>query len=115
MSSSPYPVGLSILVVDDDPMMVEIIVSVLRDAGLSSIDTAADGTAALERLAANPIDLLVCDLNMPGMDGIRLMSHVALFAMRPAIILLSGEDQRVLDASRQFAEAKELTILGVLH
>lgn len=115
MSSSPCPIDLKTLVVDDDPLMVEVIVTVLRDAGLVGIETAADGTAALERLAANPIDLLVCDLNMPGMDGIRLMSRIASFAARPAIILLSGEDPRVLDASRQFAEAKTLTILGVLR
>ena len=115
MSSSLYPVGLRTLVVDDDPLMVEVIVGVLRDAGLTSIETAGEGAAALDHLAVHPIELLVCDLNMPGMDGIRLMSHVASFAIRPAIILLSGEDLRVLDASRQFAEAKELTILGVLR
>ncbi|HEY0660861.1 MAG TPA: EAL domain-containing response regulator [Lysobacter sp.] len=106
---------MSTLVVDDDPMMVEIVVTVLRDAGLTSIQTASDGRTALEQLARGPIELLVCDLNMPGMDGIRLMSHLSLFAAPPAIILLSGEDPRVLDASRQFAEAKNLTILGVLQ
>jgi EAL domain-containing protein (putative c-di-GMP-specific phosphodiesterase class I)/CheY-like chemotaxis protein len=115
MSSSPYPAGLNILVVDDDRLMVEVIVAVLRDAGLTSIETASDGKTALEQLARNPVELLVCDLNMPGMDGIRLMSHLSLFARPPAIILLSGEDPQVLDASRQFAEAKNLTILGVLR
>jgi EAL domain-containing protein (putative c-di-GMP-specific phosphodiesterase class I) len=42
------------------------------------------------------------------------MSHVASLPDSPAIILLSGEDPRVLDVSRQFAEAKGLTILGVM-
>jgi len=115
MFNSPHSAGPRTLVVDDDPTMVVIIVAVLRDAGLTSIETAADGTTALERLAADSIELLVCDLNMPGMDGIRLMSHIASFAVRPAIILISGEDQRVLDASQRFAEAKDLNILGVLR
>jgi EAL domain-containing protein (putative c-di-GMP-specific phosphodiesterase class I) len=114
MASSPYPVGLRALVVDDDPVMLEIISTLLSDAGLASLETATDGTAALERLAAHPVELLVCDLNMPGMDGVRLMSHIASLPNSPAIILLSGEDPRVLDVSRQFAEAKGLTILGVL-
>lgn len=114
MSSSLYPVGLRALVVDDDPMMVDIISALLSDAGLVSLETAGDGATALEYLAAGPVELLVCDLNMPGMDGIRLMSHVASLPDRPAIILLSGEDPRILDVSRQFAEAKGLTILGVL-
>lgn len=115
MPSSPYPVGLRVLVVDDDPMMVGIISTLLGDVGFRSLETADNGAAALDRLAAHPIELLICDLNMPGMDGIRLMSHVAALPNRPAIILLSGEDSRVLDVSRQFAEAKGLTILGVLR
>ncbi|WP_425478885.1 hypothetical protein [Lysobacter antibioticus] len=52
---------------------------------------------------------------MPGMDGIRLLSHVAALSCHPAAILLSGEDPRVLDSSQLFAEAKGLTILGTLR
>ncbi|GAB3092110.1 EAL domain-containing response regulator [Lysobacter terrae] len=85
---------------------------VLQDLGLTVVAVALDGTAALERLSSSPIDLLVCDLNMPGMDGIRLLSHVASLPARPAILLLSGEDPRILEAARQFAEAKQLTIIG---
>jgi EAL domain-containing protein (putative c-di-GMP-specific phosphodiesterase class I) len=105
---------LRVLVVDDDPMMVDIITTLLADAGYSLFETANDGATGLERLAAHPVELLICDLNMPGMDGIRLMSHVASLPNSPAVILLSGEDPRVLDVSRQFAEAKGLRILGVL-
>lgn len=112
MSRSPTFNGLSTLVVDDDPLMVEVISTVLRDLGLTTLDAATDGAAALQRMAESSIDLLVCDLNMPGMDGIRLLSHVASLPARPAIILLSGEDPRILEAACRFAEAKELTILG---
>jgi len=115
VSSSPIPVDLRILVVDDDPMMVSIIVAVLRDAGLSLIEAADGGAVALARLAAQPFDLLICDLNMPDMDGISLMRQVASFASPPAFLLLSGEDQRILNASRQYAEARKLTILGMLR
>jgi len=104
--------GLSTLVVDDDPLMVEVISTVLRDLGLAVVDGVADGAAALQRLGESTIDLLVCDLNMPGMDGIRLLSRVAALTTRPAIILLSGEDPRILEAACRFAEAKELTIIG---
>lgn len=112
MSRSPHLNGLSTLVVDDDPLMVEVISMVLHDLGLTVVDTAADGAAALERLGTSAVDLLVCDLNMPGMDGIRLLSHIASLPARPAIILLSGEDPRILETARQFAEAKDLTIIG---
>ncbi|WP_057923088.1 EAL domain-containing response regulator [Lysobacter capsici] len=102
------------LIVDDDPVMVEIISALLSDSGFESFETAGDGAAALERLIDQTFELMICDLNMPGMDGVRLMSMVASLAVTPAVILLSGEDPRVLDVSRQFAEAKGLTILGVL-
>jgi EAL domain-containing protein (putative c-di-GMP-specific phosphodiesterase class I) len=103
------------LVVDDDPLMTELIAMLLRDCGFAQVDTADSGQAALENLSRHPIHVLICDLNMPGMDGIQLMSRIAALEQRPAIILISGEHSRILDSSRQFAEAKQLTLLGVLR
>lgn len=103
---------LNILVVDDDRFMVEAVSIALRDLGVASIETATEGAAALDRLLASSFDLLICDLNMPGMDGLGLLGHVASLPVRPAIVLFSGEDPRILEAARQFAEAKSLTILG---
>lgn len=112
MSRPSYPPGVRTLVVDDDVFMADVIAVVLRDLGLTDVETATNGEAALQRIDAKRIDLLVCDLNMPGMDGIRLLSHVASLPERPAIILLSGEDARIIEGARQFAEAKQLTIIG---
>jgi EAL domain-containing protein (putative c-di-GMP-specific phosphodiesterase class I)/ActR/RegA family two-component response regulator len=106
---------LHALVVDDDPLMTELIAMLLRDCGIAQIDVADGGQAALEHLSRYAVHLLICDLNMPGMDGIQLMSRIAALEQRPAIILVSGEHSRILDSSRQFAEAKQLTLLGVLR
>lgn len=103
------------LVVDDDPLMTELIAMLLRDCGFAQIDTVDSGQAALEHLSRHASHVLICDLNMPGMDGIQLMSRIAELDQRPAIILVSGEHSRILDSSRQFAEAKQLTLLGVLR
>ncbi|WP_036147812.1 response regulator, partial [Lysobacter antibioticus] len=65
------------LIVDDDAMITEIISALLMSAGCESFDTEASGIDALERLAAGPFELMICDLNMPHMDGIHLMSQVA--------------------------------------
>ncbi|WP_230526314.1 response regulator [Noviluteimonas lactosilytica] len=100
--------------VDDDHLMVEVVSIVLRDLGVRGVDVATDGATALGRLSASSFDILVCDLNMPGMDGLRLLAHVAALPAHPSIILFSGEDPRILEAARQFAEAKTLTILGTL-
>ena len=58
----------SILVVYDDPMIRMFITCVLVDAGFS-VEEAADGRAALDRTAESTYDLIVLDLQMPGMDG----------------------------------------------
>lgn len=115
MSNSAYPVNLRVLVVDDDPVMLEVVAMVLRGAGFTSIETSLDGVRALETLVGSQVDLLICDLNMPGMDGIRLLSQVALLNRTPAIILLTGEGAQILGASRKFAEVKGLHLLGVLE
>jgi len=112
MTGLPHVKALRALVVDDDRFMLNIISLVLADLGLASVDTATDGEVALERLSRSTIDVLVCDLNMPQMDGIRLLGHVASMPAQPAVILLSGQDPRILEAARHFAEAKALTILG---
>lgn len=114
MGGSPHISTLRTLVVDDDHLMVEVVSIVLRDLGVRGVDVATDGATALGRLSASSFDLLVCDLNMPGMDGLRLLAHVAALPTHPSIILISGEDPRILEAARQFAEAKTLTILGAL-
>lgn len=87
----------------------------LRDCGFVQIDVVSGGQAALEHLSRCATHLLICDLNMPGMDGIQLMSRIAGLEQRPAIMVVSGEHSRILDSSRQFAEAKQLTLLGVLR
>lgn len=107
--------NLRALVVDDDPLMTELIAMLLRDCGFLQIDITDGGQAALAHLSRQTVHLLICDLNMPGMDGVQLMSRIAALEQRPAIILVSGEHSRILDSSRQFAEAKQLTLLGVLR
>ncbi|KAF1717894.1 diguanylate phosphodiesterase [Pseudoxanthomonas yeongjuensis] len=106
---------LRALVVDDDPLMTTLIAMLLRDCGFVQVEIAGGGQAALEHLSRRTVHLLICDLNMPGMDGVQLMSRIAALEQRPAIILVSGEHSRILDSSRQFAEAKQLTLLGVLR
>ncbi|QBB69942.1 EAL domain-containing protein [Pseudolysobacter antarcticus] len=107
--------ALSALVVDDDPLMTEIVSALLRDFALVDIETAQDGNEALAMLSLRHVDLMVCDLNMPGMDGALLLKHLADFPSPPALILLSGEHPRVLEASGQLAATLGLTVLGVLQ
>ena len=60
--------GRRVLVVDDEPAIVELVTSVLQDQGWR-VDVAAGGRAALERLQETPYDLVLSDVRMPEGDG----------------------------------------------
>ena len=58
-----------VLVVDDEPKIVEVVGDYLRSAGFS-VTTAADGDGAIASARARPPDLVVLDLGLPGLDGL---------------------------------------------
>ncbi|MGB3572157.1 MAG: response regulator [Phormidesmis sp.] len=64
-----------ILVVDDSPMLREMISSLLNKTGLS-IAVAKDGSEAKEKIASDPPDLVVLDVVMPNMNGYELCRWV---------------------------------------
>lgn len=66
------PKGSRILVVDDDPEMTEMLVTVLADAGYAA-DAVAGPAQALEAVRRHPPDVVVTDLCMPDMNGLDLV------------------------------------------
>ncbi len=64
-----------ILVVDDEERMCQSLDSLLTKEGYK-VDTAADGKAAVEIYRRKPHDLVITDIKMPGMDGIRLLQEL---------------------------------------
>lgn len=109
--------SLSILVVDDDPLIIAVAVQALRRLGYKNIETANDGSAALDLLTAPGalFEIIICDLNMPGMDGLEFMRHVDTNDFEGGIILLSGEDKRILETATNLARSRKLNVLGALE
>lgn len=68
----------SILLVDDSATMRKIIMKTIRMAGLEveSIAEAGDGNEALEKIDESVPDIIMCDVNMPGMGGLELVKAV---------------------------------------
>jgi two-component system chemotaxis response regulator CheY len=66
----------SVLVVDDSPTMRQMILFALRRIGSLVIDEAADGVEALKKVKSKQYDLIITDINMPMMDGLKLVSLV---------------------------------------
>lgn len=104
------------MVIDDDPYMSSLLGEMLSDLGVGTIIIAANGDAALQRFAelATPPELLVCDLCMPGMDGIEFLRHMASHGYRGGMILLSGMAPAVLKAAERLAHSYAVPLLGTL-
>ncbi len=88
--ASPVPARARLLLVDDEAMVRDILAEEMEAAGYGVI-AAASGEAALALLAAGePVDLLITDLSMPGMDGLALIREVRLRRAGLPAILLTG-------------------------
>ena len=90
-------VSKRVLVVDDEPKIVEVVGDYLRSAGFS-VTTAADGEGAVASARARPPDLVVLDLGLPGLDGLDVARALRGASPVPIIMLTArGEEtDRVL-------------------
>ncbi|MFQ5767519.1 MAG: sigma-54-dependent transcriptional regulator, partial [Acidobacteriota bacterium] len=95
----------TILVVDDDPSLRLLASEILTDSGYS-VETADSGYQALEKLEQQPIDLVVADLVMPGMDGFQLLQKMTDDGQETPVIFLTGqlEISSAVKAIKQGAE-----------
>jgi two-component system chemotaxis response regulator CheY len=86
----------NVLVVDDSPTMRQFIVFALQRLPNLQIEEAGDGVAALKKLSAQKYDLLLTDINMPMMDGLKLVELVRndrLYERLPIIVITTeGSD-----------------------
>jgi CheY-like chemotaxis protein len=93
---------MTIVLLVDDPGVRFALTEVLRDRGYQVI-AASSGSQALALLSG--VDVVVTDLSMPGMDGLELVSHIAAYAPRLPVILLTahGSEHLVRIASSRGA------------
>ena len=87
---------MKILVVDDMSTMRRIVKNILKELGFSNIDEAENGSDALNKLRANPFDLVVSDWNMPVMAGIELLRNIRADAALKHIpvLMVTAEAQK---------------------
>ena len=92
-----------ILVVEDDDVSRETMTDVLSHAGYDVV-AAADGYEALSIAARGPPDLMLSDLQMPGIDGVELTRRLHTFARGVPVVLTTGmsDTRDVVTAARSY-------------
>jgi signal transduction histidine kinase len=89
--------GAQILIVDDDAALLEALPEALRlRMNGVDIDTCLSAVEALERIKLKDYDVVVSDIKMPGMDGLRLLSEIKLLRPETPTVLITGHGERDL-------------------
>ena len=104
------------LLVDDEPFALRLLARQLEQLGcvaLTLCERAQDAVALLET-QFETIGLVFCDLQMPDMDGVEFVRHLARIGYRGGLVLVSGEDGRILQTVHKLAQAHQIHVLGVL-
>jgi DNA-binding response OmpR family regulator len=91
----------NILVVDDEPVARQSLTDILKLEGYT-VTAAPNGHAAVEYVRTHPIDLMIVDLRMPGMDGLEVVQVVNQISPETEIILLTafGSTESAIQALR---------------
>ena len=106
----------TVLIVDDDAFMRELLAETLAALGITQVQQAADGRAAMQWLRqadATPA-LLISDIYMPDMDGFEFISALADMRYRGPVLLCSGVSMENLALARDVAEGLGLPLAGAL-
>jgi EAL domain-containing protein (putative c-di-GMP-specific phosphodiesterase class I)/CheY-like chemotaxis protein len=105
-----------VLLVDDEPFIRQLTKLLLKQLGCTAIAESGNGHEALAVLDAPDahIDLILCDLAMPDMDGVEFVRHLAARKGCPPIAFLSGAESGLLRAAEALGRAYSLEVLGAL-
>jgi EAL domain-containing protein (putative c-di-GMP-specific phosphodiesterase class I)/ActR/RegA family two-component response regulator len=109
--------AVNILVLDDESFMLKLLGRILLNLGFTSVIFCDSGRSALEQItdADGRPNLILLDLNMPEMDGIEFVRHLVDRHYSGSLILISGEDERMLQTAEKLVRAHKIPILGYLH
>lgn len=107
---------MKVLLVDDDSFTLKLHTRLLANCGFLNVvahEQAIDAVALLE-LDNQAFDLILCDLQMPGMDGVEFIRRLVHIRYEGALVLVSGEDSRILQTAEKLSKAHRLNVLGTL-
>lgn len=110
--------SLNFLVVDDDALLRRTTRNMLRALNVGTVLEAENGHSALEKVDSASevsIDIVICDLNMPGMDGMAFLRHLGEMRSSVSVILMSSHDDSLLSTVQNMAAAYGVKLLGAIQ
>lgn len=108
---------LRVLAIDDEVFQLKLLMVQITQLGRTRVQPSRNARDALAILQEDPaaFDVITCDLQMPDMDGIEFVRHLAQTGFTGSLVLISGEDPRILQTAERLAQAHSLRLLGALH
>jgi len=109
--SDTRPRCLETLVLDDDSHWRQLVALNLETRLGTMPFLAADGKEALEIMSERPIDVVICDLQMPGMDGLQFLEKARKECSRTQVILVSGDFKSFPTPTRELIDKGALATI----
>lgn len=109
---------LNVLIIEDDEFQRHIMSRILEAIGVGSVSHAGNGKEALEIIRgvnAKPIEVAVCDLNMPEMDGMEFLRHLGEGRHNISVILTSALDGKLLSSVGRMTKLYGIKLLGIME
>ncbi len=108
---------MRILIVDDESFARKFLRHQLAQLGCDDVLAFERAAEALEevRRAPDAVQLIFLDLQMPERDGVEFVRLLAGIGYAGGLVLLSGEDERIIESVRRLAEAHQLDVRAALH
>jgi len=107
---------ISILIVEDHDFQRRTLARMLRSLGAKQVLEAENGSEALLLMQKNNnIDLIICDLDMPKMDGMEFIRHLGKMNCNASIIISSMQDRSLLASVKKMATAYGVSVIGVIE
>src|SRR6266581_4014149 len=109
--------SLRFLVVEDHGFQRWELGKLLEDLGAVHVFTAADGREALAVIQdlGDPVDIIITDLDMPGMDGMEFIRHVGELGGSASVILISALDASLIASVGTMVKMYGVNLLGMLE
>src|SRR3954470_19376047 len=108
---------LHVLVAEDDDFQRKTLLRMLTALGAKQVSQAADGKSALGIFTdpGKSIDVIISDLEMPGMDGMEFMRHVGAAGRPVSVILSSALEPSLISSVEAMTRAYGITLLGAIE